>query len=80
MLLEIMGRPADWFEHVDDRPGHDLRYAIDATKLRLETDWRPRYADIRAGLEQTVEWYRGNPDWWRAAKVEAERTYARLGR
>ena len=38
-----MGKPADWFEHVNDRPGHDLRYAIDSSKLRAETDWRPRY-------------------------------------
>ena len=41
LILELMGKPADWFDHVDDRPGHDLRYAIDSTKLRAETDWRP---------------------------------------
>jgi dTDP-glucose 4,6-dehydratase len=80
MLLEVMGKPADWFEHVNDRPGHDLRYAIDSTKLRRETDWRPRYADLREGLAQTVDWYRANESWWRDAKVAAERTYARLGR
>ncbi len=80
MLLELMDRPSDWFEHVDDRPGHDLRYAIDATKLRRETDWRPRYPDLRAGLAQTIDWYRANESWWRDAKVAAERTYARLGR
>ena len=49
LLLELMGKPADWFEHVNDRPGHDLRYAIDSSKLRAETDWTPRYRDIRAG-------------------------------
>jgi dTDP-glucose 4,6-dehydratase len=80
MVLELMGKPDDWFEHVDDRPGHDLRYAIDATKLRLETDWMPRYGDVRAGLEATIEWYATHRDWWEAAKVESERTYARLGR
>lgn len=80
MILELMGRPADWFDHVDDRPGHDLRYAIDSTKLRLETDWRPQYPDVRAGLAQTVEWYSANESWWRAAKEAAEATYARLGR
>ena len=74
------GRPDDWFDHVDDRPGHDLRYAIDSTKLRLETDWKPRYGDVRAGLEATIEWYTAHRDWWEAAKVESERTYARLGR
>ena len=47
LLLELMGKPADWFDHVNDRPGHDLRYAIDSSKLRAETGWTPRYADIR---------------------------------
>ncbi|WP_347353893.1 dTDP-glucose 4,6-dehydratase [Intrasporangium sp.] len=80
ILLELMGRPADWFEHVPDRPGHDLRYAIDSTKLRAETDWTPRYGNLRAGLAQTIEWYRANPDWWTAAKAAAEQSYARIGR
>ncbi|MGI8718508.1 MAG: dTDP-glucose 4,6-dehydratase [Lapillicoccus sp.] len=80
LLLELMGRPPDWFEHVNDRPGHDLRYAIDSSKLRRETGWRPVYGDIRAGLAQTVEWYRENESWWRAARSSSERTYARLGR
>jgi len=80
LLLELMGRPPDWFEHVNDRPGHDLRYAIDSSKLRRETGWRPVYGDIRAGLAQTVEWYRENESWWRAARCSSERTYARLGR
>jgi dTDP-glucose 4,6-dehydratase len=72
LLLEIMGKPTDWFDHVDDRPGHDLRYAIDSSKLRAETDWRPQYGDVRAGLEATVEWYAANREWWEAAKVESE--------
>ena len=80
VINEVNSDPADWFELVDDRPGHDLRYAIDSTKLRLETDWRPRYSDLRAGLAQTIDWYRQNEAWWRDAKVAAESTYARLGR
>ncbi|MEO7446764.1 MAG: dTDP-glucose 4,6-dehydratase [Humibacillus sp.] len=79
-LLELMGKPADWFEHVNDRPGHDLRYAIDSSKLRAETDWRPSYSDLRSGLESTVEWFRDNEAWWRESKVAAEQSYARLGR
>ena len=79
-LLELMGKPADWYDLVSDRPGHDLRYAIDSTKLREETDWAPRYRDIRAGLAQTVEWYSANQDWWAAAKQRSEQTYERLGR
>jgi len=80
MLLEIMGKPADWFEPVSDRPGHDLRYAIDAAKLRAETGWEPQYRDVRAGIEQTVAWYRENEDWWRRDKDRTESAYARLGR
>ncbi len=80
LLLELMGKPADWYDLVNDRPGHDMRYAIDSTKLRTETGWQPRYRDIRAGLEQTIAWYRANEDWWRSAKVRTEQTYDRLGR
>ena len=80
LLLELMGKPADWFEHVNDRPGHDLRYAIDSSKLRAETGWLPQYSDIRQGLRNTIDWYAANPDWWAGAKQDAEAVYARLGR
>jgi len=80
LLLEIMGKPADWFELVPDRPGHDLRYAIDSGKLRAETGWRPRYRDVRSGLEQTVAWYRDHESWWMRDKARTEAAYAELGR
>jgi len=80
LILELMGKPADWYDHVPDRPGHDLRYAIDATKLRAETDWRPAHADVRSGLVDTIAWYEANQDWWRTAKIVAEARYERLGR
>lgn len=80
LILELMGKPADWFDHVPDRPGHDLRYAIDSTKLRTELGWAPRYTTFRDGLAATIEWYRANPEWWRTARVTSETTYARLGR
>ena len=80
LILELMGKPADWFDHVPDRPGHDLRYAIDATKLRTETDWVPAHPDVRSGLADTIAWYEDNQHWWRAAKGAAEARYARLGR
>jgi dTDP-glucose 4,6-dehydratase len=80
LLLEIMDRPTDWFELVGERPGHDLRYAIDSAKLRAETGWAPRYRDLRDGLVQTVAWYREHEDWWQADKSLAEERYARLGR
>lgn len=80
LLLELMDKPADWFEHVGDRPGHDLRYAIDSSKLRAETGWQPQYSDIRAGLANTIDWYAANTDWWQKAKQATEQNYARIGR
>ena len=80
ILLEVMDKPADWFEHVNDRPGHDMRYAIDSSKLRAETDWRPQYADLHDGLRQTVEWYRANEDWWLPQTAATEAAYAKIGR
>ena len=75
-----MGKPADWFDLVPDRPGHDMRYAIDSSKLRVETGWVPKYQDIRSGLGATIEWYRDHGAWWGPAKARTEQTYQRLGR
>lgn len=79
-ILELMGKDADDFDHVSDRPGHDLRYAIDATLLHEDTDWRPQYSDIRRGLEHTIAWYQDHEAWWRPMKAATEASYARLGR
>lgn len=65
------------FDHVTDRPGHDLRYAIDATATREELGWEPRHTDLREGLRQTIEWYRDHRDWWEPVKERVEATYAR---
>ena len=78
-ILRAMGRPEDDFDWVHDRPGHDRRYAIDASKLRRELGWEPKHADFAKGLAATIEWYRRNEAWWRPAKDATEARYAELG-
>jgi dTDP-glucose 4,6-dehydratase len=78
-ILTLLGRPRDGYDQVTDRVGHDLRYAIDATKLRTELGWRPAYADFAAGLAATIAWYRDNEAWWRPQKAGTEASYAVLG-
>ncbi|WP_206473164.1 dTDP-glucose 4,6-dehydratase [Dietzia sp. KRD202] len=75
-ILELMGRDADDFDHVTDRPGHDLRYAIDATTLREELGWAPRFTDFRLGLADTIRWYKDNRCWWEPRKAAVEAAYA----
>ncbi len=79
-ILELMDKPADWFDFVSDRPGHDLRYAIDATKLTTELGWTPLFTDFREGLRQTIGWYTEQSAWWQQAKDDTEATYQQLGR
>jgi dTDP-glucose 4,6-dehydratase len=61
-LLRIMGRPEDLLEFVEDRPGHDRRYALDTNKIRGELGWEPAVG-LEAGLTQTVHWYGTHPAW-----------------
>jgi len=78
-LLSLMGRSPDDYELVTDRAGHDLRYAIDWTRLRTELGWTPRFTDFAAGLSATIDWYRAHEDWWRPAKEATEAAYAAKG-
>jgi len=66
-LLKIMDMPEDRIEFVTDRLGHDLRYAIDATRIRQELGWTPRYT-FTTGLPATVRWYQQNESWWKPLK------------
>jgi dTDP-glucose 4,6-dehydratase len=82
MILELMGKPKDWYDHVNDRPGHDMRYAMDSSKLRRELGWQPKYTDnngMREGLKQTISWYDANRDWWQSQKQAVEAAYAEKG-
>ena len=62
-ILGIMGLEEDLIEFVEDRPGHDLRYSIDSSKIRDELGWRPKYS-LDEALRETVEWYVNNRWWW----------------
>lgn len=79
LILRLLGQPEDTVDHVVDRAGHDLRYAIDATRLRTELGWTPQRKDFASGLADTIDWYRANEAWWRAAKDAVERRYAASG-
>jgi dTDP-glucose 4,6-dehydratase len=79
LILSTLGQPSDAYDHVVDRPGHDLRYAIDSSRLRSELGWEPRYVDFEAGLAATVEWYRDNEAWWAPVKDATEARYAAQG-
>jgi dTDP-glucose 4,6-dehydratase len=75
MILATMGHDKSGYEHVKDRPGHDMRYAIDSSKLISDLGWRPLYSDFEHGLTNTIEWYRQNTDWWQANKNATEAKY-----
>ena len=79
LILELMGKAKDDYEHVTDRAGHDLRYAIDSTKLRTELGWAPTHQDFESGLRATIDWYRANEGWWAPAKDATEAFYASKG-
>ena len=74
LLLERLGKPASLLQHVTDRPAHDRRYAIDASRLLAKTGFQPE-VDFARGLEGTIDWYVANRPWWEAIRSGAFRQY-----
>lgn len=66
-ILALMGLGHDRIEYVEDRKGHDLRYAMNIAKAKKELDWFPK-VDFKTGLQKTLEWYKDNKAWWKALK------------
>ncbi len=69
-MLQLTEKPQSLKTIVPDRPGHDRRYLLDATKIREELGWEPSHG-WRDGLAETVAWYRENRDWWEPLKKRA---------
>lgn len=61
-ILQKLSKPESLITYVSDRPGHDLRYAIDASKIECELGWKPIY-DFETGIRQTIDWYLKHQDW-----------------
>jgi len=80
LILELTNQDKTAYDHVNDRPGHDMRYAIDASKLQRDLGWVPKYTDFRRGLADTVAWYQQNEQWWKPQKQATEAKYQELGR
>lgn len=63
-ILKALDKPESLIRFVTDRPGHDMRYAIDPTKIETELGWKPKY-NFDTGIRQTIQWYLDNQDWWK---------------
>lgn len=74
-ILQAMGKGPEMIKRVQDRPGHDLRYAIDASKIKRELGWQPTRSAWPRALDETIAWYKANETWWRRVKSGEYRTY-----
>ncbi len=79
LILELMGQDKHAYDHVKDRAGHDLRYAIDSNKLREELGWKPQFTNFHDGLADTIQWYQDHEEWWKSEKDAVEANYAKNG-
>ncbi len=64
LILNYLGKPGSLISFVKDRPGHDLRYAIDSSKIQNELGWKPKYT-FEQGIKETIDWYVSNQEWWK---------------
>ena len=62
LILERLGKSENLIEHVEDRKGHDYRYAIDPSKIKRELGWEPK-TTFEEGIVKTIDWYLENPEW-----------------
>jgi dTDP-glucose 4,6-dehydratase len=77
MILKYLGKDESSIQYVTDRPGHDRRYAIDATKIKTQLGWRPQI-DFATGLAGTIQWYLDNKKWWSEIKTGKYLEYYKL--
>jgi dTDP-glucose 4,6-dehydratase len=76
-ILEELNKPESLISYVKDRPGHDRRYAIDASKIRAELGWSPQY-DYESGIKATIQWYLNNEKWMEGVLSGAYQQYFNL--
>ena len=78
LILKHMDLPTSRLEMVTDRPGHDVKYAVDWQKINRELGWEPQ-ADFNTWLKTTIDWYKTNTQWWKNQAEEAEQFYSTKG-
>lgn len=76
MLLKLLNKPEALIQYVNDRPGHDRRYAMDTTKIETELGWEPEF-NFEIALRRTVDWYLANRSWWERVRSGAYQDYYR---
>ena len=67
-IFEILNQPLSMIKYVQDRPGHDRRYALNTSKIKRQLDWQPKYM-FEDGIKKTISWYLKNQEWWRQIKT-----------
>ena len=73
-ILETLEKPESLKRYIEDRPGHDRRYALDWSKIKKELGWSPKF-DFKEGMKQTILWYKENPEWWKKIKDTSFKEY-----